>query len=282
MNAYRISRLLLAALSLAATAPAHSRCLSEAAGPLVAVSVEVGGHPADLFPAPDGSGRYYLEARQGAPYLIHLANRSGERLGVVLTVDGLNAISGAPDEGRGRMYVLDPWGRATVRGWRTSLQEVRRFTFVDEEASYAARTNQASSRMGWVEVSVYRERGRWMRGRLADRGAAGERSRRNEAAPAPAEPAADAAESESRPQAKSQEGARARSYPGTGWGSRSHDPVVLVHFEPAHSASQRTTLRYEYRDALVALGVLPSPHDSRDRLAERDRGMEGFAPPPLW
>ena len=34
-------------------------------------------------------------------------------------------------------------------------------------------------------------------------------------------------------------------------------------------------------EALVALGVLPSPHAPRDRLAERDR-RDGFAPPPLW
>ena len=95
-------------------------------------------------------------------------------------------------------------------------------------------------------------------------------------------PDADAAEAEAPTREKSQTGARARSYPGTGWGKAAHDPVVLVSFKPERSPAQRTTLRYEYRDALLALGVLPSLRAPRDRLAERDRGRDGFAPPPLW
>ena len=57
------------------------------------------------------------------PLHVALANRTGERLGVVLTVDGLNAISGERDAGLGRMYVLDPWqstrSRAGARRCRT-------------------------------------------------------------------------------------------------------------------------------------------------------------------
>ena len=84
-------------------------------------------------------------------------------MGVVLTVDGLNAISGERDTGRGRMYVLDPWQRTTVQGWRTSLQEVRQFTFVDERASYAARSGKANEKMGWIEIAAYRERRAFVR-----------------------------------------------------------------------------------------------------------------------
>jgi hypothetical protein len=267
--------ILLAGVALAATASGHSGRRHEAPGPLVGVSVEVGGQSADLYPAPDGSGRYYLEAREGSSYVLHLANRSAERLGVVVQVDGLNVVSGAHDSGRGRMYVLGPGQRTTVRGWRTSLDDVRRFTFVDEKASYAARSGKANSRMGWIELEVFREKRRWTRHRRPEDRVGRPSGRSDEAS----ERSADAAEAEARPQAKSQ--APARSYPGTGWGSRAHDPVVLVTFEPERSPAQRTTLRYEYRGALVALGVLPSAHRHHDRLAERDRG-EGFAPPPLW
>ena len=78
----------------------------------------------------------------------------------MVTVDGLNVVSGERDAGRGRMYILDPWGSTTIRGWRRSLHDVHRFTFVDEKASYASRTGKASGRMGWIEVSVYRESAR--------------------------------------------------------------------------------------------------------------------------
>jgi len=284
MDRIRIASLLIAGVALAGPAPAHPQPLTESSTALVAVSVELDGKPAPLFPAPDGSGRYYLEARPGCRYSVAFANRTGERVGVVLTVDGLNAISGERETGRGRMYVLDPWQRTSVQGWRTSLQEVRQFTFVDERASYAARSAKANEKMGWIEIAAYRERRAFVRS--APR-------RELPARPAPVEegdtagrsaaPANEAARDSAEGTAPKRHGdAQARTYPGTGWGDRAHDPVVLVSFDPESEPSERVTLRYEYRSALVALGVLPRRVPPRDRLSERDRAEPGFSQPPLW
>ena len=277
-----------AALSVAR---AEAQGVFEAPGALVGLSVEVDGRGAALYPASDGSGRYYLEAHAGSRYCVSLANRSGERLGVVLTVDGLNAISGERDAGRGRMYVLDAWQSTTVQGWRTSLQEVRQFTFVDERRSYAARTGQANEKMGWIEVAVYRERRPYVRvaptpvpyaeprrEAPADEQANRERDRSDARPAAPAQAPGDAAAA-----GASREGAaKAQSFPGTGWGDRAHDPVLLVSFEPESTPCQRTTLRYEYRSALVALGILPPRVVSRDRLWQREHAENGFAQAPRW
>jgi hypothetical protein len=124
-------------------------------------------------------------------------NRTGERLGAAVVVDGLNAISGEREAGPGRLYILGPWEETTVRGWRTSLSDVRRFTFVDERGSYASRSGKANGKMGWIEVNVYRERRRyvgrpWLRD-WAGRPDAVDRSGREESAPPP--PAAAAPES---------------------------------------------------------------------------------------
>jgi hypothetical protein len=277
MDPSRIVPLLLAGAALAGPAPAHPRGLVETPAALVAVSIELEGRLAPLFPAPDGSGRFYVEAREGSRYSVALANRTGERVGVVLTVDGLNAISGERDTGCGRMYVLDPWQRTTVQGWRTSLREVRRFTFVDERTSYAARSGKANEKMGWIEVAVHRERRPYVlsapRPEPYEResGSAGKsEAPRESAARDSAEAAAPAVLG----------GAPARSYPGTGWGQRTHDPVVLVSFDPERVPSERVSLRYEYRPALVALGVLPHRVPPRDRLWERDHAEPGFAQPP--
>jgi hypothetical protein len=285
MDLSRVAPFLLAGAALAQPVLAHPRGVFETPADLVGVSVEIDGQPTSLYPAPDGSGRFYVEARKGCRYSVLLANRTGERIGVVLAVDGLNAISGGRDTGRGRMYVLDPWQRTTVQGWRTSLQEVRRFTFVDEQASYATRSGKANEKMGWIEVAIYRERRAFVHavaptppprpepyeveGQSADKSEApAQRAQRDSAeAAAPSGVA----------------GAPARSYPGTGWGPRADDPVVLVSFDPETDPSQRVTVRYEYRPALVALGVLPRwEPPSRDRLRERERAENGFAQPPLW
>ena len=264
-------------------------------GSLVDVEVEVEGAERPLYAAPDGSGRLYFEARRGARYAIRLRNRSHERVGVVVQVDGLNVISGDRTAASwlgsnpGRMYVLDPWDQTDIKGWRTSLDEVRRFTFIEEERSYAARSGQANNKMGWVEITVYRERSRavarpypWTPDFSGRERTQDEDARADGGAPAaprsskPAEKGAGAGaygESTRRPEAQ---------YPGTGWGQATDDRVVVVDFEPERTPAQRTTLRYEYASGLRALGIDVRPVYTRDRLRERDRAQGGFAKPPAW
>ena len=292
MSRHRVAILLASAALSCSTARAHG--VFEAPAALVGVSVQVDGSAASLYPAVDGSGRYYLEARAGSRYAVTLANRTGERVGVVLTVDGLNAISGDRDTARGRMYVLDPWQSTVVQGWRTSLQEVRQFTFVDERRSYAARTGQANEKMGWIEVAVYRERRPYVRVAPAPAPYAeprrqdprrenpnDEQSNRDRAE-APAAPTAQAPAEAAAGAAREADAKAARSFPGTGWGERAHDPVVMVSFDPEYAPCERTTLRYEYRSALLALGVLPQPSYPRDRLWQREHSEPGFAQAPRW
>ena len=277
-------------LLLAATVPAQAhQGWTAGTGSLVTVSVEVEGVSSPLYPAPDGTGRYYVEARRGGRYALRLANRTGERVAVLMTVDGINVISGdkqRADE-QGRMYVLDPWESALIQGWRTSLDDVRRFTFVDEQASYAARSGKSNSRMGWIEMSVFRERQRYAQRRpdVSKAEPYSEGSRDDAQAPAAAAPA-PRAEAESRARADSDGAKKAGSvgagaYPGTGWGEHTHDAVQEVEFEAQSVAAERITLRYEYASGLRALGILPWRY-TRDRLQERDRGTTGFVQPPRW
>jgi hypothetical protein len=298
----------LAAALLAA--PAAQAGVWQASGSLVDISVEVEGMAAPLYFARDGSGRYYLEARAGSAYAVRISNHSPERIGVVLAVDGLNAISGERELGpvdparRGRMYVIDPWGDVQVRGWRTSLEDVRRFTFVDERGSYAARTGRANGKMGWIQAWAYRERfvprispprpGPWDRqpqpyeqpNEGARRDAPGRDEDKAEAEAAPPKAAAPDA-GVAAPESQAADGALRKrsddggSYPGTGWGGQAWDPATVVRFDAQPAPADTVTLRYEYAPALRALGLLPSPRE-RDRLSERERGDSGFAHPPAW
>jgi hypothetical protein len=292
--------------------PAATAGVWQASGSLVDLSIEVGGASAPLYPARDGSGRYYLEARAGCDYAVRIVNHSPERLGILLAVDGLNAISGERELGpsdparRGRMYVIDPWGDVQVRGWRTSLEDVRRFTFVDERGSYAARTGRANGKMGWIQAWAYRERyaarvspprpGPWDRqpqpyeepeGGARREGTAPEGSEDKaqaappKAAPAPPDVAAAAPESRAADGALRKRSDGGGSYPGTGWGNQAWDAATVVRFDAQPAPADAVTLRYEYAPALRALGLLPSPPE-RDRLSERERGELGFARPPAW
>ena len=69
-------------------------------------------------------GQQWVAGTPGHRYAVRLRNLSGERVLVVLSVDGINAISGqtaAPDQAG---YVLEPWQESDITGWRKSSAEV--------------------------------------------------------------------------------------------------------------------------------------------------------------
>jgi hypothetical protein len=191
-------------------------------------------------------------------------------------VDGLNVVNGERSDlgNHEAMYVLGPWESATIRGWRTSLDEVRRFVFVDEERSYAERTGQSNADMGWIRVAAFREQRLrvWndMRGIYRDQ-AGNERGPEDKQSARP----------ESRAQSDVAPAPSADNFPGTGWGNRTSDPVQLTTFVAEPYATDQLTLRYEYASGLRALDIIPW-RARQDRLSERDLGTVGFAQPPRW
>ena len=271
---------------LSAHSPESGR---ELTGELVDVRVMVDERATALFEAPGRPDRRYFEAVRGRNYALAIRNNSGERVGVLITVDGLNVVNGERSKLKNHeaMYVLGPWEETEIRGWRTSLDEVRRFVFVDEKRSYAERSGQANGDLGWIRVMAFREvGGRWLR----DRGefdSPGERSR-DEAGNRASSPAAGPKASSEMGQSKAEAGRdmtaerqrdnRDDASPGTGWGERSHDVVQRTWFEPEAAATDRFTLRYEYASGLRALGIEDRHH--RNRLRERENGDFGFARPP--
>jgi hypothetical protein len=284
----------LAALGVAAAAgSAHaypSRIYDDTAnGQLVDVQMSVEGQNTPLYASPKGDSRMYFEAHEGRNYGVVLRNRTGERIGVVLTVDGLNVIDGRRSQltNSEPMYVLDPWESATIQGWRTSQRDIRKFVFVDEERSYAERTNQGNGDLGWIRVNAFREvRPFAWWGLRKDQPNGGDRNLRDEhsapeAAPAPPTGSMDfqgreqAAPNEMRAQRKSED-----SNPGTGWGEKGYDPVRETEFRAMSQPGDRIVLRYEYANGLRALGIEPIRWRSRTR--DRDRGSYGYAQPPRW
>jgi len=276
-------------------------------GQLVDVQIRVDGEPAPLYLARGRYDRRYLQAFAGRNYSVVLLNNTGRRVAVLLAVDGLNAVSGEisslrPTEG---MYVLGPGEQATIRGWRTSPDEIRRFVFVDEHRSYAERTGQANSDMGWIRVLAFREQLTWRESRRPDWGRVRSGYRdsgppsslpqldqapelraqgsKDEAAPAPTKGVPEARSRAMAPEAQDNlargEENDGRSFPGTGWGERRQDHVNRVHFSPESVAVDHLIFRYEYTSGLRALGIIPVGRGWRDRLGDRDGDM-GFAKPP--
>jgi len=72
-------------------------------------------------------GQTFVLGEPGDRYNVRVANPTGERVEVVVTVDGRDAISGqVGDYVSQRGYLIEPWGSLVIEGFRRSLDEVKR------------------------------------------------------------------------------------------------------------------------------------------------------------
>ena len=99
-------------------------------------------------------GRAYVVGRPGNEYQVIVRNRRGEDLLAVLSVDGVNVVNGETASPRQSGYVLSPWERLDVRGWRKSLQETAAFYFTSLGDSYAGRTGRPAN-VGVIGVALF-------------------------------------------------------------------------------------------------------------------------------
>ncbi|MCI5224040.1 MAG: hypothetical protein D3924_15560, partial [Candidatus Electrothrix sp. AR4] len=123
------------------------------------ISVEVIADQGYIFPtypvrSDHGTYRAYLQAKRNARYGVRIRNNTDRRVGVVVTVDGRNIISGKKSYLRNteKMYILAPYGVGTYRGWRTSSNRINRFYFTNEGDSYADAWGDNSA-MGVIAVA---------------------------------------------------------------------------------------------------------------------------------
>lgn len=208
-------------------------------------------------------GNTYVAGNPGDRYAIRLVNRTGGRLLAVLSVDGVNVVTGetaAPDQSG---YVLDPYESAEIVGWRKSLEDVAQFYFARLPDSYAARTGRPDN-VGVIGAAVFREK-------VQPQPLFSYRQQ----APAAAEAEAGASRVDSMNDVKAK---RESDRLGTGHGEREYAPTRYTEFERASSRpSQTISVRYDSRTNLVQSGVIPVP---RPRPPEPNPFPGHFVPDP--
>lgn len=218
-------------------------------------------------------GRAYVVGEPGNEYQVRVANKGNGDILAVVSVDGVNAVSGETAAPEQTGYVLSRWQRYDIKGWRKSLDRTAAFYFTQLPDSYAARTGRPEN-VGVIGVAVFRRKPaepvaispnyrRDQRARSEDR--ASEYS--NESS-GPAQSAGSSAELASRPSAPATGNLAQRSLAqpapekslGTGHGRSETSVVRNVEFERATSMPDEViTVYYDSRRNLMARGILPSP-----------------------
>lgn len=237
-------------------------------GQRVAISLEALDRGQTL-PAVDHQGERFVVGEHGQRYAIRLANTTAQRLLVVLSVDGINAVSGetaAPDQ---RGYVLGPYQQTLVRGWRKNLDEVAEFRFAALPHSYAARTGRPDN-VGVIGIAVFEEQVWQPRSRPAPEISEAHGEARQRATPSAPEAGS----------AKSFADAASAESLGTAHGARRYDQARQVDFRRAsRDPAEHSRLYYDSRDNLIAAGILPPHYLPRDPR-RADPFPLGFVPDP--
>jgi hypothetical protein len=147
---------LAATLALGALGAMGTAFHANAVGTLVDVTL-VDRDAASVLDAYAHRGRHYVAGRPGARYAIRVTNRTGERVLAVMSVDGVNIVTGQTAAWNQGGYVLQPWASHEITGWRKSPHEVAAFEFAALPDSYAALTGRPSD-VGVIGVAVFNER----------------------------------------------------------------------------------------------------------------------------
>ena len=221
---------------------------------MVDVSV-VSDHDGQLNKYPVSSGynkeKAYIMAKKGHSYGIKIRNKTANRIGVVVAVDGRNIISGKKSylNKNERMYILDPFESATYTGWRTGRNQVNRFYFTKAKHSYAAAFGDHTA-MGVIAVAAFEEK-HYYKKHHKKHHTNKPRNRRHS------------------------------KKPGTGFGEEQYSPVVKVHFEAKHQAGFKSYLKYEWKHTLCKKGII-SCHKHQYGKKDHNRFWEDddYAPYP--
>ncbi len=102
-------------------------------------------------------GRAYVIGKPGHEYQVRVANRLGEDLLAVMSVDGVNVITGQTANPSQSGYVVSPRSSLEVQGWRRSLSQTAAFYFTALPDSYAARTGRPDD-VGVIGVALFRRK----------------------------------------------------------------------------------------------------------------------------
>ena len=192
-------------------------------------------------------GRLYITGKPGHEYQIRVQNRQGDDVLAVVSVDGVNIITGQTADPSQSGYVIGPRSHLDMAGWRRSLSQTAAFYFTALPDSYAARTGRPDD-VGVIGVALFRKK---------------------------PEPQVSAPVAPAESKARGAAAAERDDRLGTGHGRHETSYARHVTFERASSApAEVITLYYDSHANLVSRGVI------RERVPVAPRPFPGFVPDP--
>ena len=208
-------------------------------------------------------GRAWIVGKPGNEYAVRIRNRMGEDVLGVVSVDGVNVVTGETAAPQQSGYVLPSHQLLDINGWRKNLGSTAAFYFTALGDSYAARTGRPDN-VGVIGVALFKRKRfeppvdiapQSRQAPAAPEAFSGPRSQAAEPAPS-----RDSADSLGSGALRAERQRYAEEKLGTGHGRVETSQARYVGFERETSYPRETVAIYydSYRN-LVARGVIREP-----------------------
>lgn len=224
--------LLTGALLATSTAWAQDRSLQGNA-----VNIQVTSDTSGPLPIFSRYNKNYVPGNAGERYALCIQNTTRRRVLAVVSIDGVNVVSGQDASLYQQGYVINPGQTTRIDGWRKSNEQVSRFYFSYPTDSYASRTNRPAN-LGVIGVAVFDEKSpppppqySPQSSGMAEDAAVQNRVATPAAAPSPSL--------------------------GTGHGERQYSYVNQVPFERAPTPREVISIDYDTWEVLQDKGIVP-------------------------
>lgn len=228
--------------------------------------------PMDVF---FNNGKYYLAGNSGDNYEINVCNKqprfpqNSPRKLFIVSVDGLNVVSGEPANYNQSGYVVSNSDCTKIKGWRKNMNEEARFVLTNQSSSYNAKTNNDQRNVGIIGIAVFDEYREPQPTPMLSEDSSRTMNSAIPAAPSSAEGATVSPQREI--MAKKEK-------LGTGHGERVTSDARKTEFKKSsNSPSQVITIYYDSYDNLVSKGIISSYQYRPNPFP----GEQKFAPDPM-
>lgn len=237
------------------------------------VQVLVGGTALPQYVGKGSGPKLYIEAQEGKEYSIRVTNPFSTRVAVAVSVDGLNSIDASHTSAdKAKKWIIDPYHSITVSGWQVASDRLRRFMLATEGTSYGSKLGKTNDQ-GIISVAMFRERTQTFRlggvgsGKSLGLGGAGNFGSGSGGMLSGTGGSGGVS-------LKSNEKAAPR-FAATAMGDSKENNIKFVSIDLESTPVMQTSIRYEYREVLEKLGIIPGQDlTAEDTLRRRERGQD--------
>ena len=121
----------------------------------VSMHVQVNGRACKEY---SHKGMSFIEARNGTNYTVKIKNDNPYRVMAVLSVDGLDVVTGKPAEETNTGYIIDAYSSLDVKGYRISDDNSASFIFTSKGKSYVQQAKSNATNAGVIGLRTFKEK----------------------------------------------------------------------------------------------------------------------------